>query len=180
MPRRALIVDDEPAVCGFIRGTLSATGVEVLPRTSGAEACQRTEKFTVVLFDLQMPTLDGAELTRQTRDSGINQRTPIIMIRDDQSMPAVALPFAAGASFFLYKPMDKAHLLKLIRALYLSREMKRIVGSGFMMRRLNGNEVGIQLNQLTQAESGRLQDFPLPLIFRDDQQELSSKVPLSV
>jgi hypothetical protein len=71
-------------------------------------------------------------------------------------------------------------LLKPIRALYLSPEMKRIVGSGFMMRELNGNEVGIQLHQLTQAESGRLQDFPLPLIFRDDQQELSSKVPLSV
>jgi hypothetical protein len=33
MQRRALIVDDEPAVCGFIRGILSATGVEVLTRT---------------------------------------------------------------------------------------------------------------------------------------------------
>jgi CheY-like chemotaxis protein len=55
----------------------------------------------VVLFDLRMPAPDGAELTRQTRDSGIHQRTPIIMIRDDQSLAAVALPFAAGASFFL-------------------------------------------------------------------------------
>jgi hypothetical protein len=48
------------------------------------------------------------------------------------------------------------------------------------MRLLNGNEAGIQLNQLTLAESGRLQDFLRPLIFRDGQQELSSKVPLSV
>ncbi len=241
MQRRALIVDDEPAVCEFIRGILSATGVEVLTLTSGLEALVRlrSEKFTVALFDLRMPAPDGVELTRLTRDSGINQRTPIILISDDQSPAAVSLAFAAGASFFLYKPIDKARLLKLIRAtqgaieherrrfrrvalrsrvqlgfeqqewegetidvslngmlvrgparltagmtvrvnLYLSADMKPIVGLGSVMRLLNGNEMGIQLNQLTLAESGRLQDFLLPLIFQEGQQELSSKVHQSV
>jgi CheY-like chemotaxis protein len=241
MPRRALIVDDDPAVCEFIRGILSATGVEVLTLTSGLEALVRlrAEKFTVALFDLRIPAPDGAELTRLTRDSGINQRTPIIMISDDQSPVAVSQAFAAGASFFLYKPIDKGRLLKLIRAtqgaieherrrfrrvalrsrvhighdqqewegetidvslngmlvkgptsltagmtvrvnLYLSPEMKPIVGLGSVMRLLNGNETGIQLNQLTLAESGRLQDFLLPLIFREGQQELSSRVAQSV
>ncbi len=241
MPRRALIVDDDPAVCEFIRGILSATGVEVLTLTSGLEALVRlrAEKFTVALFDLRMPAPDGAELTRLTRDSGINQRTPIILISDDQSPAAVSQAFAAGASFFLYKPIDKGRLLKLIRAtqgaieherrrfrrvalrsrvhighdqqewegetidvslngmlvkgptslmagmtvrvnLYLSPDMKPIVGLGSVMRLLNDNEIGIQLNQLTLAESGRLQDFLLPLIFREGQQELSSKVAQSV
>jgi CheY-like chemotaxis protein len=241
MPRRALIVDDDPAVCEFIRGILSGTGVEVLTLTSGLEALVRlrAEKFTVALFDLRMPAPDGAELARLTRDSGINQRTPIILISDDQSPAAVSQAFAAGASFFLYKPIDKGRLLKLIRAtqgaieherrrfrrvalrsrvhigheqqewegetvdvslngmlvrgptdltagmtvrvnLYLSPEMKPIVGLGSVMRLLNGNEIGIQLNQLTLAESGRLQDFLLPLIFREGQQELSSRVAQSV
>jgi CheY-like chemotaxis protein len=40
MQRRALIVDDEPAVCEFIRGILSATGIEVLSVTSGLEALE--------------------------------------------------------------------------------------------------------------------------------------------
>jgi CheY-like chemotaxis protein len=241
MPRRALIVDDDPAVCGFIKGILAASGVEALTLTSGLEAVVRlrAEKFTVALFDLKMSAPDGAELTRLTRDSGINQRTPIILISDDQRPTAVSLAFAAGASFFLYKPIDKARLLKLLRAtqgaieherrrfrrvalrsrvhlgyeqqewegetidvslngmlvkgpthltpgmivrvnLYLSPDMKPIVGLGSVMRLLNGNEFGIQLNQLTMAESGRLQDFLLPLIFREGQQELSSKVPQSV
>jgi hypothetical protein len=64
--------------------------------------------------------------------------------------------------------------------LYLSPDMKPIVGLGSVMHLLNGNEFGIQLNQLTLAESGRLQDFLLPVIFREGQQELSSKVPQSV
>jgi CheY-like chemotaxis protein len=241
MPRRALVVDDDPAVCEFIKGILAASGADVLTLTSGLEALVRlrAEKFTVALFDLKMPAPDGAELTRLTRDSGINQRTPIILISDDQRPAAVSQAFAAGASFFLYKPIDKARLLKLLRAtqgaieherrrfrrvalrsrvhlghdqqewegetidislngmrvkgpthltagmtvrvnLYLSPEMKPIVGLGSVMRLLNGNEIGIQLNQLTLAESGRLQDFLLPLIFREGQQELSSKVPQSV
>jgi len=64
--------------------------------------------------------------------------------------------------------------------LYLSADMRPIVGLGSVMRLLNGNEVGIQLNQLTMEQSGRLQDFLLPLISRAGQQELSSRVPQSV
>src|ERR1700691_6541533 len=118
MQRRALVVDDEPAVCEFIRGILRSTGAEVLTLTSGLEAQVhlREEKFAVALLDLRMPAPDGAELTRQTRAFGINQRTPIILISDDQSAAAVSLAFAAGVRFFLYKPIDKTRLLKLIRA----------------------------------------------------------------
>jgi CheY-like chemotaxis protein len=241
MQRRALIVDDDPAVCEFIRGILRSAGAEVLTLTSGLEAqvYLREEKFTVALLDLRMPVPDGAELTRQTRSSGINQRTPIILISDDQSSAAVSLAFAAGVSFFLYKPIDKTRLLKLIRAtqgaieherrrfrrvalrsrvhlvfgknewegetidvslngmrvrgpagltagtivrvsLYLSPESKPIVGLGLVMRLLNGDEIGIQLDQLTMAESGRLQSFLLPLIFREGQQEVSTRVLQSV
>ena len=241
MQRRALIVDDDPVVCEFIRAILRSTGAEVLTLTSGLEAqvYLREEKFTVALLDLRMPEPDGAELTRQTRSSGINQRTPIILISDDQSSAAVSLAFAAGVSFFLYKPIDKTRLLKLIRAtqgaieherrrfrrvalrtrvrlvfgtrewegetvdvslngmrvrgpagltagtivrvnLYLLPEMKPIVGLGLVMRLLNGDEIGIQLDQLTMAESGRLQSFLLPLIFREGQQEVSTRVLQSV
>lgn len=241
MQKRALVVDDELAVCEFIRGILRSTGADVLTLTSGLEAqvYLREEKFTVALLDLRMPAPDGAELTRQTRAFGINQRTPIILISDDQSPAAVSLAFAAGVSFFLYKPIDKARLQKLILAtqgaieherrrfrrvplrsrvhlvsgkqewegetidvslngmrvrgpagltagmlvrvnLYLSPEMKPIVGLGSVKRLLNGDEMGIQLDQLTRAESGRLQDFLLPHISREGQQEVSSRALQSV
>jgi CheY-like chemotaxis protein len=238
MQRRALVVDDEPEVCDFIRAVLGATGADVLTLTNSAEAAEylRREKFTIALFDLRMPSPDGAELTRLSRGPGINQMTPIIVVSDDQNLSAVSEGFSAGASFFLYKPIDKSRLLHLIGAtqgaiehekrrfrrvelrsrvrlgfdqgewagetvdvslngmlvtgpgsvpagtavkviLYLSPDMKPIVGVGLVMRVLSTNSMGIQLSQLTVAESARLQEFLLPLILREGQRELHPTAP---
>ena len=48
-------------------------------------------------------------------------------------------------------------------SLYLSSEAQPITGSGYVMRTLSGNRMAIQLNKLTPADSGRLQEFLLPL-----------------
>ena len=118
MHRRALVVDDEPAVCQLIHDVMSSVGMNVLALTKSSDAANslREEKFDVVLLDLRMPAPDGIEVARQTRGSGFNRMTPIIMISDDQNLSAVTEGFDAGANFFLYKPIDKGRLLHLIRA----------------------------------------------------------------
>jgi DNA-binding response OmpR family regulator len=112
MPRRALIVDDEPAVCQLIQGVLGSSGMDSLTLTKSADATGylRDEKFDVVLLDFAMPAPSGIELAQQARGSGFNQKTPIIMISDDQRPSAVSEGFDAGASFFLYKPVDITRL----------------------------------------------------------------------
>src|SRR5258708_18191685 len=50
------------------------------------------------------------------RYSRWNRTTPIILISDDQRPSAMSVGFEAGASFFLYKPIDRERLLKLVRA----------------------------------------------------------------
>lgn len=47
--------------------------------------------------------------------------------------------------------------------LYLSPEIEPIVGSGQVMRNLAGNRMAIHLEDMTPADTGRLQDFLLPL-----------------
>ena len=118
MQRRALVVDDEAIMCEFFQSVLNATGMDVVCLTKSSEAVQylRDEKFDVVLLDLRMPTPDGVALARLARDSGFNRMTPIIMISEDQHTRVVAEGFEAGASFFLYKPIDKKKLLQLVRA----------------------------------------------------------------
>jgi CheY-like chemotaxis protein len=59
---------------------------------------------------------DGLELTRLTRDSPYNRMTPVVLLSDDPRPNAMAQGFDAGASFFLYKPLDKDRLLRLVRA----------------------------------------------------------------
>ena len=230
MRGRALVVDKDPAVCDLVRNLLTSIGMDVTGLTSSAEAAirLREEKFAVVLLDLRMPTPDGFELARQARASGFNKMTPVILISDDQSLAALSEGFKAGASFFLYKPLDKARLLKLIRAtqgaieheqrrfrrillrsrvrlmfdrvewecetidislngmlvqgegsrsfpegstvhvsLYADPAEKPITGSGSIIRVLPGNRMGIQLTEVMQAESQRLQEFLLPLILQE-------------
>jgi CheY-like chemotaxis protein len=238
MQRRALVVDDDVSTCEFIQTVLVANGQEVLTVSNSQEASNhlRREKFSVALIDFAMPAPDGVELTRRARDSGLNQRTPIIVVSDDQTPGAASLAFGAGASFFLYKPIDKTRLVKLINAtqgaieherrrfrrvpvrsrvqlklgpqhwlgetidlsldgmlvkgaggfpaganvqvnLHLAPDIKPIEGAGSVVRVLTENRMGIQLNQLPLAESGRLQEFLLPLIFQASQRELSLHAP---
>jgi DNA-binding response OmpR family regulator len=228
MQRRGLIVDDEPLVCELIGKVLNSAGMEALSLTRSTEAPGILEegKFDVVFLDLHMAFPDGIELARQMRCSRNNRTTPIVLISDDQRPSALSVGFAAGASFFLYKPIDKDRLLKLVRAtqgameheqrrtrrvsiqskvrflfgkeelegetvnvsmsglllqatriapvgaslrmsLQLSQQMRPIMAAGSVVRVQRGNQMGIQLDQLTLSDSERLQEFLLPLIPTD-------------
>lgn len=118
MQKRALIVDDEAAACQLIRDGLLSSGIDAVIVMNGREAAEllRKEKFLVVLLDFRMPSPDGTEIAREMRSGGFNQMTPIIMLSEDQELRAVSQGFQAGANFFLYKPIDKSRLLKVIRA----------------------------------------------------------------
>lgn len=118
MQRRALVVDDEAATCEMIQKVLYAAGVDALTLTRSGQAPGFLEegKFDMVFFDLHMSSPDGIELSREMRKGKSNRDTPIVLLSDDQRPCAMSEGFAAGASFFLYKPVDKVRLLKLIRA----------------------------------------------------------------
>jgi len=118
MQRRALVVDDEAATCDLIKKVLYAAGVDALTLTRSGQAVSFLEegRFDMVFFNLHTGTPDGIELSREMRRAGSNRKTPIIMMSDDQRPSAMSQGFEAGASFFLYKPIDKERLLKLVRA----------------------------------------------------------------
>jgi len=113
---RALIVDDEAETCRIIRSVLHSHGMEalILTRSASAAGYLWAEKFSIILLDLRMASPDGVELTRRIRVSGINQKTPIVILSDDEDPAALSEGFEAGANFFLYKPIDPARLAKLI------------------------------------------------------------------
>jgi DNA-binding response OmpR family regulator len=124
MEKRAIIVDDELATCELIEKVLTSAGIESLTVTKSEEAPEilRHGRFAVAFLDYHMDFPDGRVLARQMRASGSNRRTPIVMISDDQRPAAVSEGFEAGASFFLYKPVDKDRLQRLVRATQASIE----------------------------------------------------------
>jgi DNA-binding response OmpR family regulator len=127
MQRRGLIVDDEMAVCEMVGKVLASAGMQALTVTRSTDAPRLLNegKFDLVFLDMHMAAPDGIELARQMRESQWNRATPIILISDDQRPSSMSIGFEAGASFFLYKPIDKARLLKLIRATQGSTEEEK-------------------------------------------------------
>ena len=127
MQKRALIVDSEPEICALIEEVLTSVGIDALTlnRSSEAPEILREGKFAVAFFGTRMTSPDGAELTRQMRDSTFNRMTPVVLISDDQRPAAVSQGFDAGASFFLYKPVDRDRLLRLVHVAQVAAEHER-------------------------------------------------------
>ena len=126
MRQRVLIVEGEPAVCELIEKVVADEGMDALALLNGTRAADilNREKFDLVFLSFDTSP-DGLELARHVRRTFANRATPVVLTTDDQRPGAVGRGFQAGATFVLYKPLDKAGLLKLMHALHGTIELHR-------------------------------------------------------
>lgn len=115
---RILVVDDEVALCELIEAVLTGAGMAVHTLTDSQRAVERLlkEKYDAVFLDVWMPSPDGFEVAQQMRAGGFNQKTPLVMITGDADPGVLKRGFEAGANYFLFKPVDRRGLLRLVRA----------------------------------------------------------------
>lgn len=127
--KSALIVDGEPSIGGILEEVLKSEGMETVTMAHGSEAADyaRAQKFDVVFVDSSSPLSDGIELTRKIRRSGYNYRTPIVMITTPKYTGFLTEGFEAGASFMIYKPIDRTRLQRLVRLMqgFIENEIRR-------------------------------------------------------
>ena len=113
-PRRLLVVDDEEKICHLMREYFSQKGFEVRTVCRGDEAVALAGIFRpdVVVLDLLMPGLNGAETLKQLK--AMQPIPKIIMFsaadHEDVSKGALAL----GADFYICKPADLRQIEILI------------------------------------------------------------------
>jgi CheY-like chemotaxis protein len=115
---KALIVDDDPSNCELIKEVLSEVEIDSLALTRSGDALPllAIEKFDAIFLDVNMPAPNGIELTKQIRSGGINVTTPIMVITGEGERALLSRAFEAGANFFLYKPVHRHDILRLVRA----------------------------------------------------------------
>ena len=79
MPKKILIVDDEPQIVEICRDYLKAAGYETVTAGNGllGLSLARREKPDLIVLDLMMPEMDGFEVTREIRREN---DVPIIML----------------------------------------------------------------------------------------------------
>src|SRR5436309_10153436 len=111
----ALVIDDEPQIRRLLRVTLEANGYRVFDaatsKDGAAQAAQR--RPDVVLLDLGLPDLEGAEVLKRLREWS---RVPVIIlsVRDREEDKVAALD--AGADDYVTKPFNSAELLARLPA----------------------------------------------------------------
>jgi two-component system, OmpR family, KDP operon response regulator KdpE len=109
-----LIIEDEPQIRRFLRGTLSTNGYRLLEASTGEEGLRQaaTNNPDLIILDLGLPDLDGLEVTRRLREWA---RTPLIVLsaRGQEADKITALD--AGADDYLTKPFGMGELLARMR-----------------------------------------------------------------
>jgi signal transduction histidine kinase/CheY-like chemotaxis protein len=119
-PLRILFAEDNAINTTFTVALLRMYGYEVDHAENGraALALARERVYSVFLFDMHMPGLDGAETLAEIRKDeqaqGLNRRTPAIVVTADAMMGARARLLAAGFDDYLSKPFRAEELKTMI------------------------------------------------------------------
>jgi PAS domain S-box-containing protein len=117
LPAKILVAEDLPMNQLVIEGYLRSVGHEVAFAANGREAVEalRTDRFDLVLMDVEMPEMDGIAATRAIRGSdGPMHDVPIVALTANALLEDAALCKAAGMNDFLSKPIDRRALYAMI------------------------------------------------------------------
>jgi class 3 adenylate cyclase/CheY-like chemotaxis protein len=117
-PGVILAVDDMPENRELISRLLSRAGHTVISAESGEEALEllETRGVDVMLLDLMMPGIGGAEVLRRMKEHDSLRATPVIMISGRQDMDQIIACIQAGADDYLLKPFNPVLLQARISA----------------------------------------------------------------
>jgi CheY-like chemotaxis protein len=115
-----LLVEDSPEVSLSVREILASAGHTVEETASGKEAINSLRKshFDLIVSDIWMPEMDGIALLKEIRGAGNDIPVVVISGGAPNAPLTYTAPLAAtfGANIVVYKPFEKAELLKAVEA----------------------------------------------------------------
>jgi two-component system, chemotaxis family, chemotaxis protein CheY len=117
---RVLVVDDSSLVRLYCRDALEKAGFLVDQAINGIEALEKVlaAPFDLVIVDVNMPRMDGISFVRTLRASGGEVASiPALVVTTEAGPEDRADARAAGANFYLVKPVGAADLVRHAAAL---------------------------------------------------------------
>ena len=114
---RVLVVEDEVKLAGLLRRGLAEDGHAADVAGTGEDALwmARAVDYDAIVLDLMLPALDGFQVCRRLRESGV--WTPVLMLTARDAVEDRVAGLDAGADDYLAKPFSFAELLARLRAL---------------------------------------------------------------
>ncbi|MHB1553902.1 MAG: response regulator transcription factor [Acidimicrobiales bacterium] len=112
---RILVVDDEPFIRDLLSAALRFEGFDVEVAASGREALQLAQpgRYDLVMLDVMMPDLEGTEVCRRLRDSGVAVPVVFLTARDSTEDKVLGLGMADD---YVTKPFSLEELVARVRA----------------------------------------------------------------
>lgn len=122
MPKKILLVDDEPEILEICHDYLKASGYDVITAKNGVQglASARREKPDLIVTDLMMPEMDGLDLCHAIRKES---NVPIIMLTARVEETDKLIGLEIGADDYITKPFSPRELVARVKVV-----LRRISG----------------------------------------------------
>lgn len=147
MEQRILVIEDNPDISRVVQYELEQAGFEVLAASDGISGLSqaREEHPDLVVLDLGLPDLDGAEVARHLRKSS---SIPIIILTAMDALDRKLALLEAGANDYMTKPFYPEELVARVRVQLRHQQQGDVIRVGNLeiqpQKRLcayKGNEV---------------------------------------
>lgn len=119
MPKRILIVDDDPGIMVALRALLEVNGYQTLVAFSGEEAMEVIDRHhpDLVLLDVLLPVVDGFEVCQRVRENPGFKDIRIVLVTALGSEAHVVKGLDLGADAYVVKPFSNASLVAKVKEL---------------------------------------------------------------
>ncbi|MCO8069542.1 Hpt domain-containing protein [Acinetobacter lwoffii] len=122
--RLVMIVDDSVTVRKVTSRLLERQGYDIVTAKDGVDAIEQLENVRpdLMLLDIEMPRMDGFEVTNLVRHHDIHRDLPIIMITSRTGEKHRERAFSLGVTHYMGKPFQEAELLANIQQLIAEKQ----------------------------------------------------------
>jgi two-component system cell cycle response regulator DivK len=116
-PGRILVVEDNPKNLKLLRDVLQFSGYEVIEATSGEDGVRlaASEEPDLILMDLQLPGIDGAEALRRIRAGERSREVPVVAVTAFAMDHDREDAFASGFTGYVEKPISIRRLPQQVK-----------------------------------------------------------------
>ena len=122
--RLVMIVDDSVTVRKVTSRLLERQGYDIVTAKDGVDAIEQLENVRpdLMLLDIEMPRMDGFEVTNLVRHHDIHRDLPIIMITSRTGEKHRERAFSLGVTHYMGKPFQEAELLANVQELIAAQQ----------------------------------------------------------
>lgn len=112
-----MTVDDSASLRQMVSLVLRGGGYEVIEARDGVDALSKLNgrDIDLVLSDINMPKMDGIELTRQLRAIPQYKFVPVVLLTTESHPEKKQEGKAAGATAWIVKPFNPEQLLAVVK-----------------------------------------------------------------